>query len=52
MSFMLNHPDLQGLRRYQLATRYAHGLYKQYGFEPLSNPEIFMAIVAKNPYNG
>ena len=27
MSFMIFHPDLQGLRRYQLATLDAHGLY-------------------------
>ena len=28
------HPDLQGLRRWMLATRDAHGLYAQFGFEP------------------
>ncbi len=37
-----NHPDLQGLRRHMLATSDAHGLYKKYGFEPVSNPEILM----------
>ncbi|HUQ43305.1 MAG TPA: GNAT family N-acetyltransferase, partial [Candidatus Limnocylindria bacterium] len=26
------HPNLQGLRRFMLATRDAHGLYAQYGF--------------------
>ena len=26
------HPDLQGLRRWLLATRDAHGLYEQFGF--------------------
>src|SRR5579863_2665122 len=26
------HPDLQGLRRWSLATRDAHGLYSQFGF--------------------
>lgn len=36
------HPDLQGLRRFILATADAHGLYAQYGFEPLSKPERFM----------
>ena len=29
------HPDLQGLRRWLLATRDAHGLYEQFGFEPV-----------------
>jgi len=29
------HPELQGLRRFMLATRDAHGLYAKYGFGPL-----------------
>jgi GNAT superfamily N-acetyltransferase len=37
------HPDLQGLKRFVLATRDAHGLYLQYGFEELKNPEMWMA---------
>lgn len=37
------HPALQEIRRLLLATRDAHGLYQQYGFEPLSNPERWMA---------
>src|SRR5690606_24038215 len=32
------HPDLQGLRRWMLATRDAHGLYERFGFRPLKNP--------------
>lgn len=36
------HPDLQGLRRFVLATADAHGLYAQYGFAPLAKPERFM----------
>lgn len=39
MSFMIFHPDLQGLRRYQLATLDAHSLYTQFGFSPIQNPE-------------
>ncbi|RPH55397.1 MAG: N-acetyltransferase [Chloroflexi bacterium] len=39
METILAHPDLQGLRRFLLATRDAHGLYSQYGFTPLQNPE-------------
>jgi len=30
---VIAHPELQGLRRFLLATRDAHGLYAQYGFE-------------------
>jgi GNAT superfamily N-acetyltransferase len=37
------HPELQGLRRWMLATRDAHGLYAQFGFTPVE-PERFMEI--------
>jgi hypothetical protein len=36
------HPDLQGLRRRMLGARDAHGLYAQYGFTPIANPERLM----------
>ena len=41
---VLAHPELQGLRRWLLATRDAHGLYEQNGFVALRKPEIFMEI--------
>jgi GNAT superfamily N-acetyltransferase len=41
---VLSHPDLQGFRRWMLATLDAHDLYRKHGFEPLSNPERFMEI--------
>jgi GNAT superfamily N-acetyltransferase len=44
---ILGHPELQGLRRFLLATRDAHGLYAQFGFQPLAQPENFMTI--RNP---
>jgi GNAT superfamily N-acetyltransferase len=44
METIMAHPDLQGLRRIMLATRDAHGLYKQFGFTPLNNPERWMQI--------
>ncbi len=50
VSSVLSHPDLQGLRRWLLATYDAHGLYAQYGFEPLDKPENFMQIKQVNPY--
>lgn len=50
MAFMIFHPDLQGLRRYQLATLDAHRLYEQYGFKALENPNRQMGIVLPNPY--
>jgi GNAT superfamily N-acetyltransferase len=36
------HPRVQGLRRWVLATKDAHGLYAQYGFTPLHAPERWM----------
>ena len=33
LSTILAHPDLQGLRRWMLATWDAHGLYRQFGFK-------------------
>jgi GNAT superfamily N-acetyltransferase len=36
------HPELQGLRRWSLATSDAHGLYSQFGFTLLSRPENWM----------
>lgn len=44
------HPHLQGLRRWSLATRDAHGLYTQYGFQLLNNPERWMQIVDPDVY--
>ena len=52
MSELIAHPDLQGLRRMTLATRDAHGLYEQFGFKPLANPEIFMESWNPDVYGG
>lgn len=38
---IVEHPDLQ-VRLWFLATADAHGLYKQFGFSPLSDPERYM----------
>ena len=44
MEAVLAHPDLQDLRRFVLATRDAHDLYRRYGFTPLKSPDLFMAV--------
>jgi len=44
MESVLGHPDLQGLRRFMLATQDAHGLYAKFGFTPPSKPEALMEI--------
>ena len=42
MEVVTLHPELQGLRRWMLATRDAHRLYREYGFAALEDPRIFM----------
>ncbi|WP_203234964.1 GNAT family N-acetyltransferase [Mucilaginibacter terrigena] len=44
MQTIMAYPGLQGLRRWSLATLDAQGLYKQFGFTPLTNPEQWMQI--------
>ncbi|RYZ99030.1 MAG: N-acetyltransferase [Sphingobacteriaceae bacterium] len=41
---IMDNDDLQGLRRWALATMDAHGLYGQFGFEPLQKPDHWMSI--------
>ena len=41
---IMKHESVQGLRRFMLATKDAHGLYSQYGFVPLTNSERWMHI--------
>ena len=42
MAVILAHPELQGFRRWVLATKDAHSLYAQFGFIPLHRPERWM----------
>ena len=44
VSCILDHPDLQGLRRWILATLDAHGLYEKFDFGPLREPDRLMEI--------
>jgi GNAT superfamily N-acetyltransferase len=47
---LMAHPELQGLRRWLLATRDAHGVYAALGYEPISAPERWMEISPPAPY--
>jgi peroxiredoxin len=47
---VISHPDLQGLRRWMLATRDAHGLYKNTGWMPVKDPAKFMERHFSNVY--
>jgi N-acetylglutamate synthase-like GNAT family acetyltransferase len=50
MECVTSHPNLQGLRRWLLATSDAHGLYEKYGFTALSKPHLFMERHNPNVY--
>lgn len=50
MECIISHPELQGLRRWILATQDAHDLYEKFGFTPLKRPEIFMERHNPNVY--
>jgi ribosomal protein S18 acetylase RimI-like enzyme len=51
MAFVMAHPELQGLRRFQLVTRDAHGLYRPFGFKTPSHPERCMEIFRSGMYS-
>ncbi len=44
ISAVMAHPELQGLRRWTLATRDAHDLYRKFGFTELKSPERWMEV--------
>jgi GNAT superfamily N-acetyltransferase len=44
------HPDLDGIRRWMLVTRDAHGLYEKLGFTSPAHPERFMEAVRRDCY--
>ena len=50
METIISHPELQGLRRWVLATKDAHGLYKQFGFSSLKFPDRWMELPAPDAY--
>jgi len=50
MKNIIEHPNLQGIRRMVLATSDAHGLYNKFGFKALSSPEFFMELHRPDVY--
>lgn len=47
---IISHPELQGLRRFTLATATANGLYEKFGFTPPVNPSTLMEIYKPGIY--
>jgi GNAT superfamily N-acetyltransferase len=50
MQIIVDQPDLQGLRRWLLATRDAHELYQKFGFAGLVHSERWMERPASDAY--
>jgi len=50
MASVMGHPQLQGLRRFTLATGDAHGLYAQFGFATPLRPASLMERYFPNLY--
>lgn len=51
MECIVGHPNLQGLRRWMLATQDAHDLYAKFGFTALKSPESWMEIHLPDVYS-
>jgi N-acetylglutamate synthase-like GNAT family acetyltransferase len=47
---VIEHPNLQGLRRWILLTSTADWLYEKYGFTKLPKPELYMELFDPNVY--
>ncbi|HEU4642507.1 MAG TPA: GNAT family N-acetyltransferase [Gemmatimonadaceae bacterium] len=47
---IMGHPALQGLRRFSLVTRDAHGLYEKFGFSVVAEPGRHMEIARPGLY--
>jgi len=45
MQYMMEHESVKNVKVWRLATTDAHGLYKQFGFTPLSHPEKIMELM-------
>ena len=50
MQVIINHQDLQGFRRWILATKDAHTLYEKFDFTALKFPDRWMEKTAPNAY--
>lgn len=50
MAAVMAHPQLQGLRRFSLATGDAHGLYEAFGFAAPARPQTLMEKLDPDVY--
>ena len=50
VEIIMNHPNLQGLRRWILLTGDAHELYRKFGWTDIADPTKWMELHDKNVY--
>lgn len=50
MRCVMSHPDLQGLRRFVLSTKDAHGICERFGFRGVRHPDRYMEILDPEIY--
>ena len=46
---IMSHPELQGVRRWALATLDAHEMYRRFGFDKIKNPDKLMEYIQPYP---
>ena len=51
METIIQHPAIKNVRRFMLATKDAHELYKKYGFNSIEKPERLMQTTTFTNYN-
>jgi GNAT superfamily N-acetyltransferase len=51
MQTIMKYPELQGFRRWILSTADAHGLYEQFGWQSVANPERWMEVHNREVYS-
>jgi GNAT superfamily N-acetyltransferase len=51
LQIIREYPELQGLRRWILSTKDAHGLYKQFGWKSVAFPERWMEVHDRDVYS-
>jgi GNAT superfamily N-acetyltransferase len=42
---IVRHPELRTVKKIRLKTEDAHGLYKQFGFQPLTRPDDWLELI-------
>lgn len=50
MEYIINYPEISGVKKWLLATKDASGLYSKFGFKKLSNTDRYMELIGYASY--